>query len=154
MDVVNKEIGNEEQMAEVRRTMELHKKSQAGAELKEGEYIDYESQEGNLYQGTVLFKKPSMQDFMRMGGIKSEILRSAGVKDLSLLDPTIDFMAHVISTLEIVLHKRPEWLLKIGEVKESDLLYHVYGRYQTWADSFRKPVPTRTTENSETTAGA
>lgn len=147
-------LGNEEAMDEVRRTMEAHKKAVAGSELKEGEYIDFISTEGNVYEGTVVFKKPSMADFMRMGAIKSEILRRAGVKELALLDPTVDFMAHVLSTLEVVLFKRPEWLLKLEQVNESDVLYHVYGRYQTWADSFRQPVPTRATEDSKTAAGA
>lgn len=148
-----KEIGNEDNMAEIRRTMEAHRKAQAGGELKEGEYIDYVSEEGNEYKGTVVFKKPTMEDFMRMGGIKSEIFRRAGVKDLALVDEAIKFMAHVISTLEIVIFKRPEWLMKIGEIKESDVLYHVFGRYQEWEESFRKPVPTRASEDSAATTG-
>ncbi|WP_017814471.1 hypothetical protein [Paenibacillus shenyangensis] len=112
--------------------------ARAGAELKEGEALDYESQEGNHYTGVIVFKKPSMGDIMKMGAIKSEILRESGVRDPRFVDDDIMFMAQVISTLEVVMYKRPECLLKLREITEADLLFHVYGLYEMWEASFRK----------------
>jgi hypothetical protein len=146
-------IGNEDNMVAIRAAMEAQEKAQLGGNLKEGVPIDFTSLEGNHYAGVIVFKKPDMFDFMRMGARKSEILRLAGVRDLTLVDEPIKFMAQVISTLEIVAVKRPEWLLKPSEIKEPELLYHVFGKYSEWENAFRKDFSRESTDDSETTEG-
>ncbi len=127
--------------------------ARAGAELKEGEALDYESQEGNHYTGVIVFKKPSMADIMKMGAIKSEILRESGVRDTRFVDNEILFMAHVISALEVVMYKRPECLLHLREITEADLLFHVYGLYEVWESSFRKDFRNASANNRAATDG-
>ncbi|MGG1673516.1 hypothetical protein ACIFOE_23320 [Paenibacillus sp. NRS-1783] len=128
----------EEQKAAVQAAVEAAQKVRAGGELKEGEALDFTSSEGNHYSGVLVFKKLNMADLMKIGAIKSEMLREAGVKEVQLVDNDILFMAHVISLLEIALYKRPECLLKLKEIKEPDLLFHVYDKYQVWEAEFRK----------------
>ncbi|AKG36085.1 hypothetical protein [Paenibacillus durus] len=117
---------------------DIGKKVAAGGKLNEAEVLDFESAEGNRYKGVLVFKKPTMADLMKIGGLKSEFLRTAGVQDARLVDNDILFTAHMLATLEVVLVKRPEFLFKLNEVKESDLIFHVYGKYQVWEASFRK----------------
>lgn len=143
-------IGNEGNMEKIREAMELHQKVQQGGNLKEGVPIDFTSMTGKVYKGVVVFKLPNMMDYMKMGGLKSEFLRLGGAKDIKLVDDSIKFMAHVMSTLEVVLVKRPEWLLKLDEVLEPDVLYHVFYKYEEWENSFRSPVQPQT----EGTSGA
>ncbi len=117
---------------------EIRENIAAGGKFNEAEVLDFESAEGNVYKGVLVFKKPTMADLMRIGGLKSEILRTAGVQDARLVDNDILFTAHMLATLEVVLVKRPEFLLNLNQVKESDLIFHVYGKYQVWEASFRK----------------
>jgi hypothetical protein len=128
----------DEQKAAAQAAIETAQKVRAGGELKEGESLDFTSSEGNHYTGVLVFKKLDMADLMKIGAIKSEILREAGVKDVQLVDNDILFMAHVISVLEIALYKRPECLLKLKKITEPDLLFHVYGKQQLWEAEFRK----------------
>lgn len=143
----------EENMAEVQRLMEEAAKVNAGSKLKEGIAIDFLSVDGNRYKGTVIFKRPGVMDFMKMGAIKSEIFREAGVVELSLVDQSVKMMAHVIANLKVVIAKSSiEDLLKIDECREPELLYHVYGKYEEWEYSFRKDTGTgESEENSATT---
>lgn len=147
-------LGNEAQMAEVRKAMALAGQVQQGGDRKEGVYIDFTSLEGNPYKGWVEFKKPTMTDFMRMGAIKSEIFRAAGVKELKLVDDSILFMAHTMSTLEVVIAKRPEWLLKIQAVTEPEVLYHVLAKYNEWEEAFRQDFRDEPAPDSEGSEGA
>ncbi|KAF6569100.1 hypothetical protein G9G53_22695 [Paenibacillus sp. EKM206P] len=139
----------EEQKAAAQAAIETAQKVRAGGELKEGELLDFTSSEGNHYTGVLVFKKLTMSDLMKSGAIKSEILREAGVKDVQLVDNDVLFMAHVISFLEVALYKRPECLLKLKEITEPDLLFHVYGKYQVWEASFRKDFRNASDDNSE-----
>ncbi|MEC0169916.1 hypothetical protein [Paenibacillus graminis] len=117
---------------------EIRENIAAGGKFNETEVLDFESAEGNVYKGVLVFKKPTMADLMKIGGLKSEILRTAGVQDARLVDNDILFTAHMLATLEVVLVKRPEFLLNLNQVKESDLIFHVYGKYQVWEATFRK----------------
>ncbi|WP_028590360.1 hypothetical protein [Paenibacillus massiliensis] len=143
-----------EQQAAAQAAIETAQKARAGGELKEGEILDFTSSEGNHYTGVLVFKKLNMADLMKVGAIKSEILREAGVQDVRLVDSDILFTAHVISVLEIALHKRPECLLKLKEITEPDLLFHVYGLQQMWEAKFRKDFRNALEDHSEATAGA
>lgn len=131
-------IGNEANMAKIQQLMAQAQEVNIGADLQNGVDIDFTSADGNVYQGTVVFKRPSVMEYMKMGALKSEIYRVAGVKELQLVDNTVKFMAHVIATLKTVIKKKPEWLLDIDNMQEPEVLYHVYGKYEVWEDSFRK----------------
>ena len=150
--MTEKMIGNEENMTKVREAMELHKQMQLGGELKEGVTIDYVSLFGNHYKGVVVFKKPTVRDYMRIGALESEYFRQAGVKDIELVDPVTKDLAHMISTLSVVAVKRPEWLLKLDEVEEIDVLTHVFNKFMEWMNSFRKPFQGTASDDSETSA--
>lgn len=149
--------GNEQNLQKVQELRRQHElKEQAdkvnlGNGFTSGVHIDYTSVFGTEVKGWVEFKRPSMLEYMQMGGLKSEILRQAGVRDINLVDNQIKFMAHVISTLKTVIVKSPEWLLNIDNVKEPDILYHVYGKYEEWEDSFRKPSESKSEGDSEAT---
>ncbi|URJ36611.3 hypothetical protein MF625_001030 [Paenibacillus polymyxa] len=143
----------DEQKAAVLAAAEAAQKVRAGGELKEAESLDYTSLEGKHYTGVLVFKKLNMSDLMRAGAIKSEILREAGVQEIRLVDNTVLFAAHVISVLEVALHKRPECLLRLKEIKEPDLIYHVYEKYQDWEESFRKDFRNSPEDNSQAAAG-
>lgn len=145
---------NEENMEKVRKAMEMQKMVQSAGNLNEGVPIKYTSYEGNLYEGVVVFKKPTMADYMKMGAIKAEIFKEAGVTELSLVDESVKFMAHSMATLSVVAIKRPEWLLDLQAVKESDVIYHVYGKYEVWENSFRKPIQGTKVGDTASTEGA
>lgn len=153
-------IGNEENMAKVRELMEKSKQINLGSQMTGQVHIDYTSQYGTHYEGIVVFKRPSMQDYMKMGALKAQYLGAYGVVDARLVDTTIKFMAQVMSTLKVVIVKAPEWLIgksgkiDVESVVEPDLLYHLYEKYEEWEDSFRKPVQDELQGDSETSAGA
>lgn len=109
-----------------------------GGEAKEGVQIDFTTEDGNVYNGVVVFKRPTMIDYMKMGAEKSEILRRAGIVDVNLVDNSVKFMAHVMATLKTTIVKCPSWLLNLDDIVEPELLYHVYGKYEEFEDSFRK----------------
>ncbi|WP_025684576.1 hypothetical protein [Paenibacillus maysiensis] len=142
-----------EQQKAVLEAVKTAERVRAGGELKEGELLDFNSSEGNHYTGVLVFKKLTVAEVMRAGAIKSEMLREAGVQDVQLVDTDVHFMAHVVSFLEVALAKRPECLLKLKEITEPDLLYHVYGKYQVWEASFRKDFRNTPEDNSKATAG-
>lgn len=148
------QLGNEANMEKVRSMMEQQVgQVNIGGALTHSVDIDYTSEFGNHYTGKVVFKKVNMKDIMRMGAIKSEILREAGVRDSRLVDNSVLFMATVLSTLQVVAVQRPAWLLKPENVEEADVLYHVYDKYEEWENSFRKPIPPEQTGAGEITNG-
>ena len=142
---------NKQSMDKVKELMEKSEQVRLGGELKEGVAIDYTSMCGNEFKGTVVFKRPTMQDYMKMGAIKSEYLRTVGVVDLSLVDESIKRMAQVMAVLSTVILKCPEWLLNLTTIVEPDVLYHVYDKYEVWENSFRKPNKTTPTGDSQPT---
>lgn len=136
----NVEVGNEKQMKEVRELMQKETAEQVnlGSKATNTVYIDYTSEYGTEYKGNIVFKRPGLMDTMKMGAHKSEILRLAGVKDLSMVDSGVKFMAQIIATLKTVIVKSPEWLVRIETVEDTDLIFHVYDEYNKWELSFRK----------------
>jgi len=133
-------IGNEANLAKVRQLMAQNQQVQQGGNMTHGIFIDYVSQEGNHYTGTVVVKRPTVMDYMKMGGLKSEYLRQAGVQDANLVDDTVKILAHALATLKVVVVKCPEWLMDMDNIREIDVLYHVFDKYEEWDYSFRKPV--------------
>lgn len=144
---------NQENMAKVQELMKNASDLRLGGNATAGVPIDYTSLMNTKFTGTVVFKRPNMLDLMKIGGMKSEILRTAGVKDIKLIDKTVNDMAQVVATLKIVVAKSPEWLLDIDKVEEPDLLWHVFYKYQDWEDTFRKPSEDKPTTDSGTAGG-
>lgn len=142
---------NTENMAKVREAMSMQKQIAQGGELQYGIPIDYTSSEGKNYTGTVVFKKPNTMDLMKIGGLKSEFLRLGGTQNLNLVDPGIKYLAHVMATLSIVLHKRPEWLADVTKMDDLDVVYHVHDKYEEWESQFRKPVQGANADDSSAT---
>lgn len=133
------EVGNESNMTKVREMMkqETAESIGLGEKARNEVSIEYVSDMGKRYTGTIVFKRPSVMDYMKMGAAKSEILRNSGVRDLTLVDSGVKLMAQIIGTLKTVVVKSPEWLVRIDSVEDTDLLFHVYGEYQEWERSFR-----------------
>jgi hypothetical protein len=127
----------------------LAKEVNEGADAENVMNVDFTSTEGNQYKGKILFKRPSVMEIMKMGGRKSEILRQAGVTELTLVDPSVRMMAQAIATLETVVVKCPEWFLNIHEIQDLDIIFHVYGLYEVWENSFRSSNIKAQTPNSK-----
>lgn len=145
---------NAENMAKVKELMASAGQVRLGGELKAGVFIDYETELGTQIEGNVLFKRPTMGDYLKMGAIKSEYLRNAGVVNIQLVDNTVKYMAHVMATLAVVVVKCPEWLMDLNSIQEADILYHVFGKYEEWEKSFRKPTKGPVHADGETPGGA
>lgn len=137
-------MGNPQQAEENKRkvaeAMAFQQQVSQGSALEKREDIDYTTSEGNHYKGTVVFKKPSAMDMMKLGGLKSEYLRRGGATDLRLVDVPVRQLAQVMATLSVVLVKRPEWLADVTEVSDLDILYHVYDKFDEWERQFRRTV--------------
>ena len=130
----------EENLAKIRA---LGDQVKAGTENTHTIEIDYEATRGVKYTGTVVVKRPNMGDYMKMGVRKGQIIkRNIGDDDLpmSYIDETIKYLAQVLSTLEVVVLKRPEWLLKPEDCEDFDVLDHIYRRYERWLANFRDDV--------------
>lgn len=144
---------NQENMKKIQEAMEQAEKIKAGGDLKYGVPIDYTSDFGRQFKGTVVFKRPTLKDYMTIGGLKSELLRQAGVQNIRLVDPAILLMTEMVATLKSVVVKSPEWLVDIDNVEDVDLLNHVYDKFTEWEDSFRPKNSGTTSEDSRTANG-
>lgn len=147
-------IGNEANMDKVREMMltKTAEELNIGDKATNSVAIDFTSEYGTRYQGNVVFKRPNVMEFMKMGGIKSEILRQAGVQDVKLVDLGVKYVAQVIATLKTVVVKSPEWLVNIDAVQDTDLLFYVHDAYEGWEHSFRLTTgPGKDAGDSQTT---
>jgi hypothetical protein len=149
------DLGNEQNMDMVRNLMEQAQQVNLGGDAKHSVEIDYTTEMKKIhYTGTVVFKRPTMMDYLKIGGAKAELLRKAGVTDMEIIDTSIKALAHIMSTLKIVIVKAPEWLIDLGKLDEVDLLYYVYGKYEEWEYSFRKQDAEQSKTDSESTRPA
>ena len=137
MSDAEKMLGNEENLQKVRRLMEKADKISLGSDLETTVPIDYTSFQGKKYEGEVTFKRPNVQDFMKMGALKSEILRKSGVKDINLVDIPVKALAQTMATLKYVIVSSPKWLQDVEKMHEPDVLYHIHDKYEEWENSFR-----------------
>jgi hypothetical protein len=134
-------------MAENTREANLAKLRAMGQAVRAGSNfttdleIDYTSEFGEHYTGTVTVHKPNMGETLKIGVLRGQILKQSMGDDMVPLDliPTeIQFFAMIVATLKVVVDKCPDWLLNPEEVMEADLLAHVYKKVQDWQNSFRK----------------
>lgn len=149
-------MANREENMEKIRELKLAEQSRqiaAGDKFTVDMDIDFESATGTKYVGTLTFKRPSILETIRMGVNKAQLLkREMGddVVPLELLNPEISYFAMVVGSLKVAILKSPEWLLDPEKVVDFDLLIHVYNRYDSWLDSFRKPSIAPPKGDSET----
>src|SRR6185312_14581340 len=107
-------LGNEENMKTVREAMQAKEqadKVNMGGSLEHGVPVDYKGIYGTHYEGLIVFKRPTMIDYMQMGSIKAKLLGSFGAVNLDLVDPSVKMMAQAMSTLKVAVTKAPSWLL-------------------------------------------
>jgi hypothetical protein len=151
-------IGNEAQMAEIKAAMAAKEKADQVNTGDKARYIvpiDFTSLEsGAHYKGKIEFKRPNVFEGMKMGGLKTQILKDAGIVDRELADDGVMFMATAMATLKVVVVRCPEWFIDIEKVADSDLVFHVYGEYLKWNDSFRPNGEGVAEGNSQPSVGA
>lgn len=143
----------EENMRIVREARRMHEEVQQAGDLKEGVPINFTTLDGQSYKGVVVFKRLDIRDYMRLGGIKAQIYADAGLENTDLLDSSFKVLANALATLSVAIVQRPEWLLDLFKIREPELLFHVFQKYEAWERSFRKPVPSEPTGADEAAAG-
>lgn len=122
----------------VKELMEQAAQIKMGSELQSQVELSFKGSDGKDYTGIVTFKKPTMMDYLRMGALKAEYLRTAGVVDIELVDRTVKQLAQVMATLKTTIKEGPAWLINIDVIDDIDLLYYVYDKYEAWELSFRR----------------
>ena len=145
---MTEKLGNEDSLAKIRNLRETANEVMEGDKLSYTFKVDYTSKNsGDHYEGVVVLKRLHVGDYLRQGGLKSEILRSAGVRDLRLVDPPVLATAQVLASLKIGIIKAPDWLVmdKLDKFRDPDVLWHIFDAYEKWQDSFRP----RSAEESE-----
>jgi hypothetical protein len=132
--------------------------------------IDYVAESGMHYKGTVAFRRPSAMDYIRMGAIKSELLRVFGaqpivqyvqrpdggmqmVESMAHVDTTTKFLANALSICDVLLAQPvPEWLQDHRNLTDTDLILQVYNGFEDALASFRTGTQAVPSGNGE--AGA
>lgn len=133
---------NREQNLE--KIRELGEKVALGSDNTYSIDVDLVVERGEHYVGTIVFKRPNMNDYLKMGVLKGQLIKKKlGELDLPLdyIDDTIKFVAQMLSSFEVVVVSRPKWFAKPEECVDFDLLYYIYGRYEAWLNNFRADVP-------------
>lgn len=124
-----------------------------GSELTHSLDIDFTSGDGTRYTGTVVVRRPNLKDYVNMGVLKAKYLQESIGSDYvhpDYIDVTIKYLAHMLSTVAVVVEKCPEWFLHPEKLNDFDVLDHVYTRYQEWLNSFRTPSADPDQGDSET----
>lgn len=126
----------EENLQKIRAMAEAVQKGTASAVVP----VEYTSFDGTVYEGNVEFKRPNMRDYVTIGVQKGKYIQGqlgGAFVEPAYIDETVKFLAHMMATLDVVMVKRPVWLLDVEAVEDFGLLDHVYGRYQDWIGTFR-----------------
>lgn len=129
--------------------------------------IDYEADSGKYYEGTLFFRRPSAMDYIRMGAIKSELLRSFGIRpiieyvqtpdggsermeSMTHVDASVKFLAHAIATCDVLLASPvPEWFQHHRDMEDADVVIEAYRNFDVALASFRsgtQGVPSRNSQ--------
>ena len=88
--------------------------------------------------GKFTVRYPSQLERMQIGVTKSSLL--GGNLDV---DVVTDNIAHIISTLDVMLEEKPVWFDVSNSELAYDIMESVFMEYQNWVNSFRisnKPV--------------
>lgn len=93
--------------------------------------VDFSSVE-ETFVGSVVVHYPSQIERLRIGVLKSSML--GGVE----VDVPTNNIAHIMSTLDVVIDSKPEWLDVNDPRIEYEMLEHIYLQYHEWCDTFRR----------------
>jgi len=126
----------QENMEKVKALMEAQKNVQLAGNLRKTVHIDFTSPEGNTYKGDVTFKRLTVGDMLRVEALVAEYFRKAGVTDIRFIDENAKFHARVMATLRVAMVDMQDWLRDMEKLTEIEIIYHVYGQYRNWEDSF------------------
>jgi hypothetical protein len=128
---------------------------------------NYEADSGTVYNGTLFFRRPSSMDYIRMGAIKSELLRTFGIRpiveyvpvpgggyeryeSLAHVDNSVKYLAQALAACDVLLTGTvPEWFQNHREIEDTDLIVHVYGRFDEELASFRNGTKRGASPDSE-----
>jgi len=84
------------------------------------------------FVGEFTVHHPSQMERLQVGVIKAQLL--GGVQPLDVLT---DNIAQIISTLDVVIDKKPDWFDPFSDDLDYEVLEAVYLEYMKWVDSFR-----------------
>lgn len=113
--------------------------------------VAYTAESGRHYEGTLFFRRPSSMDYLRMGAIKSELMRANGVRpiievlpngrlheSMAHVDNSIIFLARALSAFDTLLTGTvPAWFQNYRDLPDTDLLLQVYEQFDVALASFR-----------------
>lgn len=116
--------------------------------------IDYEADSGEQYSGIISFRRPSSMDYIRMGAIKSELFRTFGIRpiveyvpmpnggmdrveSMAHVDNSVKYLAQALAACDVLLVQAPEWFKNHRDIEDTDLVVHVYRRFDEELSSFR-----------------
>lgn len=94
--------------------------------------IDYHEINPN-FVGEFTVHHPSQMERLQVGIIQSQLL--GGVIPV---DTMTDNISRIISTLEVVLDKKPDWFDVFSDELEYEVMEAVYIEYINWVNSFRR----------------
>lgn len=112
--------------------------------------IDYTADSGKTFTGTLVCRRPTPMDYIRIGAAKSNVLRAFGVRpivdvvngqrieSMAHLDQSITFLITSICTFDVLLVEAPEWFGNYKEIDDTDLVVHCYDRFDEELASFRR----------------
>jgi len=104
---------------------------------KQMDFTQYDAE----YVGTFKFHHPSVMERMQIGVLKAQMLQGLEGR----VDVITDNIAHMSSTLEVVMEENPTWFV-LSDISDYEILDGVYEEYVQWYNSFRKP--NKKTENA------
>lgn len=109
--------------------------------------IDYQADSGTEYKGTVIFRRPSSMDYLRVGAHKSDMIRLMGIRpiidqetgreSMAHVDQTILYVFQAIATMKVLLVESPDWFKDYENSQDPDMVVHVYNRFESELLSFR-----------------
>lgn len=105
--------------------------------------IDYEDN-GVQLLGKVVVHYPSLSEKLYMGVLKSQLLQGL------IVDTMTDNIAHISSTLEVVVDYKPDWFNIDNPELPYEVLEGVFIEYLEWVDSFRLDVKKDTNAGTDT----
>jgi hypothetical protein len=73
-----------------------------------------------------------------MENMQRGIIKSSLLGGIPAIDVPTDNLATVISTLEVVIDKKPDWFDPFSEEIDYEILEEVYLEYINWSNSFRR----------------
>lgn len=150
-------------MADNRREENLEKIRKLSTQVRQGTglqhdlEIDFVTSTGEVLTGTVVVHRPSMAEYLQMGVIKGRYISKYVGKEYvrpEYIDSTIQYLAHMLATMQVVVDQCPPWFMDLENLRDFDVLNHVYTQYEQWVNSFRTGSTEPTSGDSETTERA